>query len=96
LIFKSFRRLPSHVGGTQTRGWGGVKVQRQVRLLPQWDRTHLRTVAFVQEDTKDTILQGISARLCAMCGGNGSGTFLGAVATAVCDSATERCLIAGG
>lgn len=45
--------------------------------MPQWDRTHLRTVAFVQEDTKDTILQGISARLCAMCGGNGSGTFLG-------------------
>jgi hypothetical protein len=44
-------------------GHGGLKVQRQVRLSPQWDRRHLRTVAFVQ-DTNDNILQGISARLC--------------------------------
>jgi hypothetical protein len=42
---------------------GGVKVQRQVRLPPQWNRTHLRTVAFVQ-DAKDNILQGVGARLC--------------------------------
>ncbi|MEA3118209.1 MAG: hypothetical protein QOI13_1479 [Paraburkholderia sp.] len=42
---------------------GGVKVLRQVRLSAQWNRTHLRTVAFVQ-DTKDNILQGVSASLC--------------------------------
>ncbi|CAN7544680.1 DUF1223 domain-containing protein [Trinickia sp. LjRoot230] len=47
---------------TQARA-AGIDIRRRVRLSPQWQRTHLRIVAFVQ-DARGDIVQALSVGPC--------------------------------
>lgn len=47
----------------QAQAQAGIDIRRRVPLLPQWQRTHLRIVAFVQ-DARGDIVQALSVGPC--------------------------------